>query len=223
MRREVNRSWWYTTIRGIQMWVYRNWFVVWLLFLLALVLWYFLCYRPYCEKISNCCRNTIYNQKLDSLIALQDSCCFPKYIPRKNCRVHFSGGFMGGVADPNIGISKIYEIDFLSEYVGEGDYPQNEKAFPKAVATTFDGIAIDKGTRLIIYSKSNYKGEVLLDAVGPKIILNVKWKNDSRYNHCINDVFPPDLEQNYPRSVRMWSSKNMHNWSFGSCRIICGQ
>jgi len=129
---------------------------------------------------------------------------------------------MGGAFDP-IGISKIYEIDFLSEYVGEGDYPQNEKAFPKAVFHTFDGIAIDKGTRLIIYSKSNYQGEVLLDVLGPKIILNVLWKNDSQANHCLTDVFPHDLEQNYPRSARMWSSGNMHKWSSGSCRIICGQ
>ena len=130
---------------------------------------------------------------------------------------------MGGVSDPQNGISKIYEMDSISEYVGEGDFPQTEKAFPKAVFHTFDGIAIDKGTRLVMYSKPYYKREVFLDVVGPKIILNVIWKNYSLYNHCLNDVFPLDLEQNYPRSVRMGSSENMHKWSFGSCRIICEQ
>jgi len=129
---------------------------------------------------------------------------------------------MSGHSD-GIGITKIYVVDPLSEYVGEGDYPDNTRAFPKAVSTTFDGIAIDSGTRLIIYSGKNFTGRVLLDVVGPKIINNSLWRNDPRYSSCHTEVFPPDLQNTYPLSVREWSNGNMHEWSFGSCKIICSQ
>ena len=120
-----------------------------------------------------------------------------------------------------IGISEIYKIDEISEYVGSGFYPKNTVAFPKSVNTTFDGIAIDKGTRLIIYSKPNFKGTILLEVVGPMIINNVIWKDDSNYKHCNTDIFPEDLQRNFPPSVRIWSNSNMHDWSFGSCKIMC--
>jgi hypothetical protein len=121
-----------------------------------------------------------------------------------------------------VGISKIYQEDNCSEYVGEGSYTSNERAFPKSVAKTFDGIAIDKGTRLIIYSKKNFQGRILLDITGPAIINNVLWKYDERYSHCNTDRYPGSLEQNYPRSVRYWSDSDMHPWSYGSCKIMCG-
>ncbi len=142
--------------------------------------------------------------------------------PKANCRVHFSGGLMGGKFD-DVGISKIYVEDRLSEYVGSGHYPSNESAFPKAVRTTFDGIAIDKGTRLIIYSKPNFKGTILLDVTGPAIINNVKWKDDDSYKYCNTETYPSDLQANYPQSVRKWSSSNMETWSTGSCKIECAE
>jgi hypothetical protein len=171
------------------------------------------------QTLNDCCG---CNNIKDEAKIEQDTIKKEKYVPRPNCRVHFSGLLMGGQA-VELNISKIYKKDNCSEYVGEGEYPSNERAFPNAVATTFDGIAIDSGTRLIIYSGKNYRGNVLLDVTGPKIINNMIWKNDSRYNHCNTDRFPRDLEANYPRSVRIWSSGNMHDWSYGSCKIICAQ
>ena len=53
--------------------------------------------------------------------------------------------------------SEVYVEDRFSEYVGPGLYTDNTLAFPKAIATTFDGIAIDKGTKVTIYSKKILK------------------------------------------------------------------
>jgi len=94
-------------------------------------------------------------------------------------------------------------------------------AFPKAVRTTFDGIAIDKGTRLIIYSKKNFQGTVLLDITGPAIVNNVLHISNTDVNFCNTINFNSPLQENYPQSVRRWSKSNMNDWSFGSCQIIC--
>ena len=163
---------------------------------------------------------------LDSLSLNLDKCCVYPPIPtrpqapQENCRVFFSGLIVGGQAVQS-NISEVYVLDGSSEFVGAGEYPDNIKAFPNSVSTTFDGIAIDAKTRLIIYSKPNFQGQVLLDIDGPVIINNIKWKNDSRYNHCNTDIFPANLQNTYPQSVRRWSNSNMHDWSFGSCKIMC--
>ena len=163
---------------------------------------------------------------LDSLSLNLDKCCVYPPIPtrpqapQENCRVFFSGLIVGGQAVQS-NISEVYVLDGSSEFVGAGEYPDNTKAFPNSVSTTFDGIAIDAKTRLIIYSKPNFQGQVLLDIDGPVIINNIKWKNDSRYNHCNTDIFPANLQNTYPQSVRRWSNSNMHDWSFGSCKIMC--
>ena len=120
-------------------------------------------------------------------------------------------------------ISEIYVEDEFSEYVGAGYYPANKRAFPKSVNSTFDGIAVDKGTRLIIYEKPNYQGKTLLDVKGPIIINNMKWQNDSKVSHCNYDTYSPQLQNTYPPNVRFWSESDMHQWSYGSCKIMCNQ
>ena len=118
-------------------------------------------------------------------------------------------------------ISEIYVADKYSEYVGEGEYPDNKKAFPKAVSTTFDGIAIDKNTRVIIYSNKKFKGKILLDCTGPAIINNIKWKDDPEIKDFQTKKFKSPLHQNFPPSTRQWSQTNMETWSNGSLKIIC--
>lgn len=141
-------------------------------------------------------------------------------IPKPNCRVHFTGLVMG---DEYVHghVSKVYVVDSFSEYVGKGDYPDNSKAFPRSVQYTFDGIAIDKGTRLILYSGKNYSGDVLLNMKGPRIINNIIWQNDSRYAKYNTKTFQQPLQSNYPQSVRQWSRTDMHDWSYGSSKISC--
>ena len=140
--------------------------------------------------------------------------------PKRNCGVHFSGTLLSDV-EVKGHISKIYQPDIYGEYVGDGKYISNQAAFPKAVQYTFDAIAIDKGTRLILYSEPNFKGKVLLDVKGPCLINNVKWKNEGRIKDVCTKTFSPELEANYPKSSRRWSDSNMNAWDFGSCIITC--
>jgi hypothetical protein len=140
--------------------------------------------------------------------------------PVDNCRAHFSGTLLSDVVVSGH-ISKIYIEDEKGEYVGEGEYPSNKSAFPKAVASTFDGIAIDDGTRVVIYSEANFKGTVVLDLTGPAVINNVKWKEEARIKNFTTKTFAGDLESNFPKSCRIWSSTNMNNWDTGSLKVIC--
>jgi hypothetical protein len=228
---KVNKreKFWFHNIRSMNYFAYRYWWLLLLLFILYLILWYLFCFRiPYQQ---DCINDKNFNQTVESIKAKIDSCCDcndkpkvkpPLYVPRENCRVHFSGLLMGGRFIDNY-VSKIYEVDRYSEYVGEGDYPDNSKAFPKSVYNTFDGIAIDSGTRLIIYSGKNFSGKVLLDVEGPKIINNVFRKNLSIALQVHDEKYPSYLENKYPKSVREWSISNMIDWNSGSCKIICAQ
>jgi len=140
--------------------------------------------------------------------------------PARHCGVHFSGTLL---ADNEIEghISKIYSPGMYGEYVGEGRYISNQAAFPKAVQYTFDAIAVDKNSRLIIYSEPDFKGRVLLDVKGPCLINNVKWKDEARIKDFCTRTFSAELEANYPKSCRKWSDSNMNSWDFGSCVITC--
>ena len=222
-----NESFWFHCIRSINYFCYKYWWFVLLLFSAIVLCWFLFCLRPFQNQNTSCNEVEVFNERLNSINNSINNCCNcnPRIVnapstPKENCRVHFSGGVMGGEQNEE-GITQIYNEDRLSEYVGGGDYTDNAVAFPKAVENTFDGIAIDNGTRLIIYSGKNYTGSVLLDIQGPAVINNVKWKNDERYSHCNTDVFPANLQQNFPPSVRKWSSTDMHDWSNGSCKIIC--
>lgn len=140
--------------------------------------------------------------------------------PKEGCRAFFSGGLVADHYEDH-GISEVYVIDEFSEYVGAGEYPDNEKAFPKAVETTFDGIAIDSGTRVIIYAKKDFKGKILLDKTGPAIINNKIWRSDDRYEKCNSANYKQPLQENYPQSCREWSNEDMHDWSYGSLKVLC--
>jgi len=142
------------------------------------------------------------------------------YIPKKGCQAFFTGLVVGGEFEDS-NISEIYKVDNYSEFVGYGEYADNEIAFPKAVASTFDGIAIDSGTRVIIYEEKDFKGKILLDKTGPAVINNMIWKNDSRYTHCNTDTYKEPLQSNFPQSVRIWSETDMQAWSYGSLKVIC--
>ena len=211
-------------IRSINYFCFRWWWLYWIILVLLLLSAYLFCPSCIVHTNGNCdcpVRDSI-EQRMDTLPEehAQIIDTIPK-APQENCRVHFSGVFMGGWSEGEV--SKIYQEDQFSEFVGSGSYPNNEIAFPRSVAHTFDGIAIDKGTRLVIYSQKNFQGEILIDVSGPAIICNKKFRDHPPVNHVMTDVFPGELQSNYPPSVRRYSNTDMHSWSFGSCRITCGQ
>lgn len=145
----------------------------------------------------------------------------PRIQPQGDCRAHFTGGLM---ADHfwDGGISEVYVEDAYSEYVGPGLYPDSTQAFPKAVATTFDGIAIDAGTKVTIYSEKDFKGTVLYEAIGPAIINNSIWRGYDIYGPPVERDWKEPLQSLYPQAVRKWSDGNMHDWSYGSLMVECG-
>lgn len=147
--------------------------------------------------------------------------------PTTDCRAHFSGLIL---SDEYIyrTQSKIFEVDESSEYVGSGDYPRAIEAFPKSHNITFDGIAIDKGTRVIIYEKPFFKGKILLDEVGPLMITNkIRLEGGPEWTRFIlennNKVFIDELNKLFPPNRRVMSSSNMFNWSNGSLKVICNE
>eukprot|EP01083_Nonionella_stella_P261629 890568_1 len=102
----------------------------------------------------------------------------------------------------------------VANMLDRANIQKNREAFPKAVASTFDGIGIDRNTRVIIYEKENFEGRILLDVRGPKIVNNGMWENDPRCQHCNTDIFPdPELQKNFPIDVRIWTDMNMQTWS----------
>ena len=242
---KYRNKWWVKPIRFMNYLAFRYWWFIWSFFIISLLLLFFFCRFTSKKntKIENCPERELYFKNIKEIDYLMLNCCectpdttrnreelerdssevdsIPKP-PSENCRVHFSGLFMGDTYKPQY-ISEIYKIDDYSEYVGSGFYPDNTMAFPKSVRYTFDGIAIDKGTRLIIFSKKNFQGEILLDISGPAIVNNVKHIDNSAVNFCNTINFKTSLQNNYPQSVRKWSKSNMWDWSYGSCKIICSE
>ena len=146
--------------------------------------------------------------------------------PTNNCRAHFSGLLMTDNFQSG-NHTEIYQLDQSSEYIGEGKYPRSILAFPKAHESTFDGIAIDNGTRVVIYSEENFKGDILMDETGPVIITNkIRIEDDKTKSEVINNnqkIFKEPLNSNYPPSCRKMSKSNMFEWSRGSLKVICNE
>ncbi|ETO17161.1 hypothetical protein RFI_20169 [Reticulomyxa filosa] len=112
-----------------------------------------------------------------------------------NCGAHFTGAIFASRFKAS-NHSQPYTIDDYSEYVGQGEYPRNSEAFPKAVLHTFDAVAIDPNTRVIIYELPNFEGQILLDAKGPKIIQNCLWKDYPEYNFTMTEIWSDELQKN---------------------------
>ena len=161
-----------------------------------------------------------YNKSKDNITV--DNVVVKK--PKKSCRSHFSGKILSDHQSDDT-FSEIFVIDECSEYVGKGLYPRASLAFPKSHKTTFDGIAIDEKTRIIIYSEENFKGNIILDETGPKIITNVLWLDFNDTKELVEDNnykdFKEPLNSLFPSESRIMSGSNMHKWSNGSLKVLC--
>ena len=171
-------------------------------------------YNPDANVDDGSCKNNLYT-KIDGIEVKK---------PTRNCRVYFSGRLV--TDDLKYDESVIFQVNHESEYVGEGKYPRASRAFPNSARATFDGIAIDRKTRLIIYSRRDFKGSVVLDITGPALINNVKWKGTSLEN-IINEINVKNLKGGlndiFPKSCRQYSTSDMHSWSNGSLKVICNE
>lgn len=237
------KKWWVRTFRERNFFGFRYWWFNWTVWMLSFFLLIYGIMFQTAQDDATCLNRNNLTRRIHDIDKQMEKCCscnqennrdesnhqdslveqdtIPRP-PQQNCRVHFAGTLISDIS-VNAHISKIYVADDYSEYVGSGFYPNCSSAFPKADHHTFDGIAVDKGTRLIIYSKPNFQGEVIVDIVGPAIVNNVLFRNDPYLGDFIHKRFEGSLESNYPQSCRKWSESNMRTWSNGSCKIICAQ
>eukprot|EP01084_Bolivina_argentea_P286393 491260_1 len=143
--------------------------------------------------------------------------------PKTDARAYFSDLIIGpaaaGVSVKGIPYDTTSAYAHYSDYVGPGSYPKNREAFPNASKNTFDGIAIDANTRVILWGKENFEGIPLLDITGPALINNMEYKNS--YPQVATATFrDAEMEKHYPPSVRIWSETNMNTWTNGSVQIV---
>jgi len=141
--------------------------------------------------------------------------------PRAGARAFFTGALIGDTFIHGT-FSEVYVVDSYSEYVGEGRYASNQTAFPKAIAASFDGIAIDAGTKVTVYSQPSFEGNVLYQKTGPAIVVNSKWKGNKAWEEKIFGHWKEPLNTVYPQSSREWSDTNMHEWNTGSLVVESG-
>lgn len=147
--------------------------------------------------------------------------------PVLGCGVHFCGGVMSDTTVNGTWGDIIFKPS-NGEYVGAGLFANNKEAFPYAMAGTLDGLAVDMCTRLIIYSEPDFKGDVIIDIVGP-ILINSGDRTDGLTDDSGENImtksFTPALQKLFPPERRKlstdFSQLNMNLWANGSCKIIC--
>jgi tetratricopeptide (TPR) repeat protein len=109
--------------------------------------------------------------------------------------------------------SKAYSDDPYSDFLVPGKYKWLDAELTYSNFQTLDGIAVPEGVRLIVYSKRDFTGNVLLDITGPAIVNNAK--------KTIPDVAAAKrLQEAFPSAVRTVSSSDMELWVKGSALIV---
>jgi tetratricopeptide (TPR) repeat protein len=109
--------------------------------------------------------------------------------------------------------SKAYSDDPYSDFLVPGKYKWLDSELTYANFQTLDGIAVPEGVRLIVYSKRDFTGNVLLDITGPAIVNNAK--------RTIPEVSAANrLQEAFPSAVRTVSASDMELWVKGSAVII---
>ena len=114
-----------------------------------------------------------------------------------------------------------YGLQVCSNWVANGNYPDNAVAFPDAVFATFDGIAVDINTNLKLWNDTDYKNKdgttlPVLDINGPAIINNLLASGAISTEKC----FGLNETETYWTNCG-FSSDFMSNWDHGSCKITC--
>jgi hypothetical protein len=74
-RKEIKRSWWYGTLRGMHFYAYRFWGLFLVGFFSLVALWIWLCYLPYCEQKEQCCLVQEHIKKVHSAELALEECC----------------------------------------------------------------------------------------------------------------------------------------------------
>lgn len=133
-------------------------------------------------------------------------------------KVHFSGLLISDRRQDELS-SCAFSKDPYSDFVKPGKYNFISNSLIYSSYQTLDGIAVPANMRLVIYSEPNFKGNVLLDIVGPAIINNGSKKNSPDAVEIQAHEFTAPLQAHFPQSVRTWSANDMKSWVNGSMEI----
>ena len=133
-------------------------------------------------------------------------------------KVHFSGLVISDSRTDELS-SRAYANDPFSDFVKTGKYFLIDEYLVYSNFQTLDGIAVPANTRLVIYSEPYFKGQVLLDVVGPAIINNQTKKTHIASSEAHSREFIAPLQAIFPLSVRSWSTSDMNKWIKGSMEI----
>ena len=162
--------------------------------------------------------------------------------PGGDCWVNFNGGFLvdRSLAESFNGseafeMSDVADTTGYGEVVGRGVVDNLSRVLPKAVKSTFDSMVIGPDVSILITTQSN---RVILDTVGPKIIINSLWRENNQFNKFVDEMRSRTLTGTNSSGVSwgeifspsdvFWSHEiatseinNMHNWSDGVISIRC--
>ena len=139
--------------------------------------------------------------------------------PLDNCKIHFCRYLLSNVVGTDIAV--IWTDDIHGDVTGPGDYDDIPYAFPDAIS--FYAIAITSGTELTLYKNKNYQGGVILQIIGPALLLN---DHNADYATIMtkNLGATNNLQADFPTWCRQAINNNlMSTWGDGSCKIVCGQ
>lgn len=130
--------------------------------------------------------------------------------PTTTCFFQVAGTLISDMSDES-NWAEIGKTDKYTNLVGAGEYPKADP-FARADASTFDGIALGKDTRVIIYSGANYTGSVLFDGHGPLIL------NHNYYglpDTWMTATLPGEFNELFPPHTRKWSDASQMMWTWG--------
>ncbi|WP_430406281.1 hypothetical protein [Fluviicola sp.] len=133
-------------------------------------------------------------------------------------KVHFSGLLISDKREDDLA-SKAFSKDPYSDFIKPGKYNIIDDFLTYSNYQTLDGIAVPANMHLVIYSEPQFKGQILVDVVGPAIINNMNKKNTPNTKEIQTREFTAPLQSKFPQSVRTWSVSDMKSWVKGSMEI----
>ena len=137
--------------------------------------------------------------------------------PSSTCKVKFSGSTLLNL--------QFFETDFVGEVLYQGTYNDFEPFIPNAHKGSLDLIIMNHDTKLIIYEKENFEGNVIFDDVGPMIIANKRrGKTTAEYMWPVREIIEKEGYKEIMSTWDMFLGEEVppHDYTTpGSFKICC--
>jgi hypothetical protein len=127
--------------------------------------------------------------------------------------IHFTGAVMSDTFVLTH-FSRAFVNDQYSDFLKPGKYPDGNASLPKSIASSLDGIAIPKKTRLVVYNQPHLKGTILIDITGPAIVNNSQFETSDFYAVANKKNYSRGLQEIFPQKVRRWTDSGNLSMSY---------